>query len=55
LRRDQAGLLGMAWIALFDRDHGKLSRTRLVSTADARDRERQQRRPSRDSSRRLRA
>jgi|SRR5689334_14977345 len=30
LRRDQAGLLGMPWIALFDRDHGKLSRTRLV-------------------------
>ena len=30
LRRDQAGLLGMAWIALFDRDHSKLSRTRLV-------------------------
>ena len=30
LRRDQAGLLGMARIALFDRDDGKLSRPRLV-------------------------
>jgi hypothetical protein len=30
LRRDQAGLLRVTRIALFDRDDGKLSRTRLV-------------------------
>src|SRR5690242_9427727 len=30
LRRDHPGLLGVTGIALFDRDHGKLPRSRLV-------------------------